>query len=148
MRILLAVDGSEPSAEAVKTVAERPWPSDTVVRVMNVVEIATPPVVGELTYVGDDIEAVRRENKKAGEHLVARVANSLDKEKVTVETVVREGDPASEIVEEAREWRADLIVVGSHGYTGFKRLVLGSVAQSVAGHAPCSVEVARRKASQ
>jgi nucleotide-binding universal stress UspA family protein len=73
------------------------------------------------------------------------MGDSLDKSKVTVETSMREGNPATEIVDEAKEWRADLIIVGSHGYTGFKRLVLGSVAQSVVGHAPCSVEVVRRK---
>ena len=146
MRILLAVDGSEYSAEAVKAVAERPWPSDTVVRVMTAVDTTPPAVIGESTYIGD-IEALREENKKAGEQLVVRVAESLDKAKLKMETVVREGNAISEIVEEAKEWRADLIVVGSHGYTGFKRLVLGSVAQSVVGHAPCSVEVVRRKES-
>src|SRR5207244_977811 len=105
----------------------------------------TPAIVGEVTSVGDDIEALRQETKKAGEQLVASVANSVEKSRVKVETAVREGDPASTIVEQAREWQADLIVVGSHGYTGLKRLVLGSVAQSVVGHAPCSVEVVRRK---
>ena len=58
---------------------------------------------------------------------------------------MRDGDPRSAIVDEAEEWGADLIVVGSHGYTGLKRWLLGSVAQSVVGHAPCSVEVVRRK---
>jgi nucleotide-binding universal stress UspA family protein len=145
MRILLAVDGSEYSAQAVKAVIERPWPSNTFVRVMHAIDTPTPPVVGEITYVGDDMEAVRQANQKAGEELVARVANSLDNAKLKVETVVREGKPEFEIVEEAKEWRSDLIVIGSHGYTGFKRLVLGSVAQSVVGHAPCSVEVVRQK---
>jgi nucleotide-binding universal stress UspA family protein len=58
---------------------------------------------------------------------------------------VRYGDARSCIVDEAKEWGADLIVVGSHGYTGLKRLLLGSVAQSVVTHAPCSVEVVRGK---
>jgi nucleotide-binding universal stress UspA family protein len=112
---------------------------------MHAVDTPTPPVVGEIAYMGDDIAAVQQENKKAGEDLVAQVADSLHKAKLKVETAVREGKPEIEIVEEAKEWRADLIVIGSHGYTGFKRLVLGSVAQSVVGHAPCSVEVVRRK---
>jgi nucleotide-binding universal stress UspA family protein len=58
---------------------------------------------------------------------------------------VRHGDPRSVTIDEATEWRADLIVVGSHGYTGIKRLLLGSVAHSVVSHAPCSVEVVRQK---
>ena len=48
-------------------------------------------------------------------------------------------------VDEATEWPADLIVLGSHGYTGLKRWLLGSVAQSVVAHASCSVEVVRGK---
>jgi nucleotide-binding universal stress UspA family protein len=143
MRILLAVDGSEYSAQSVKAVIERPWPADTVVRVMHAEDIPTPPIVGEIAYVGDDLAAVQQENKKAGEELVTRVANLLEEAKLKVETAVREGKPEIQIVQEAKEWRADLIVIGSHGYTGFKRLVLGSVAHSVVGHAPCSVEVVR-----
>jgi len=53
----------------------------------------------------------------------------------------------SVIVDEAENWKADLIVVGSHGYTGIKKWLLGSVAQSVVSHAPCSVEVVRHRAS-
>jgi nucleotide-binding universal stress UspA family protein len=145
MKILLAVDGSEPSVEAVRAVADRPWPSGTVVRVMHAVSTPTPPVVGEITYMSQDVAAVQQENKKAGEEVVSAAANSLAGGQLQVETVLREGKADVEIVEEAKEWGADLIVIGSHGYTGLKRLVLGSVAQSVVGRAPCSVEVARRK---
>ena len=49
------------------------------------------------------------------------------------------------ILEEAREWGADLIVVGSHGRRGLERFLLGSVADSIAIHAECSVEVIRQK---
>jgi nucleotide-binding universal stress UspA family protein len=61
--------------------------------------------------------------------------------------MVREGKASDSIIDEAREWPADLIVMGTHGYTGFQKLVLGSVAQSVVSHAPCSVEVVRDRAS-
>ena len=112
---------------------------------MPAIDTPTPPVIGEIAYVGDTIAVAQQENKKAGEDLVDQVAESLGKAELKVEMAVRAGKPEIEIVEEAKEWRADLIVIGSHGYTGFKRLVLGSVAQSVVGHAPCSVEVVRRK---
>jgi nucleotide-binding universal stress UspA family protein len=81
----------------------------------------------------------------AGQEVVSSAANLLAGKQLKVETVLREGKADLEIVDEARDWGADLIVIGSHGYTGLKRLVLGSVAQSVVGRAPCSVEVARRK---
>jgi len=53
------------------------------------------------------------------------------------------GKPATKIVEGAKSWPADLIVVGSHGRGGVERLMLGSVAESVVRHAPCPVLVVR-----
>ncbi|HXI92958.1 MAG TPA: universal stress protein [Blastocatellia bacterium] len=70
------------------------------------------------------------------------------KKRITAETVVRPGDARSVIVDEAIEWSADLIVVGSHGYSGIKRWLLGSVAHSVVSHAPCSVHVVRKRAAE
>jgi nucleotide-binding universal stress UspA family protein len=54
---------------------------------------------------------------------------------------VRDGDPASEIVAEARDWGADLVVLGTHGRRGARRLFLGSVAETVLRHAPCATLV-------
>lgn len=53
------------------------------------------------------------------------------------------GTPATEIVRTAREWAADVIVIGSHGRHGLERVLLGSVAEAVMRHAPCSVLVVR-----
>jgi nucleotide-binding universal stress UspA family protein len=145
MKILLAIDGSEYSAEAVKVVAERPWPEGAVVRVLSAVEPVAPPAA-ELWYdAGGSLERARQELTARAEQLTAGVAETLRAGGLTAETAVRHGEPRSVIVDEAKEWGADLIVVGSHGHTGLKRWLLGSVAQSVVGHAPCSVEVARRK---
>ena len=60
------------------------------------------------------------------------------------EPEVREGDPAQEIVTSAREHEAGLVVVGTRGQTGLRRLILGSVARKVLVHATCSVLVVRR----
>jgi nucleotide-binding universal stress UspA family protein len=145
MRILLAVDLSLYSAAAVEAVATRPWPPDTVVRVLSAVELMPVPA-SELWYdAGGSLERARQEIRKQYEGLANRAARSLRDHGLTVEAVVREGDPRVVIVEEAREWSADLIVVGSHGHTGIKRWLMGSVAQSVVSHAPCSVEVVRQK---
>lgn len=54
---------------------------------------------------------------------------------------VRSGDPASEIVRAARDWRADLLVMGTHARHGPLRLLLGSVAETVLRHAPCATLV-------
>ena len=57
------------------------------------------------------------------------------------------GDAREILLDEARAWGAHLIVLGSHGKHGFDRLVLGSVSESVALYAQCSVEVIRRPAT-
>ncbi|MDQ3802426.1 MAG: universal stress protein [Acidobacteriota bacterium] len=145
MKILLAVDGSEYSAAAVEEVAARPWPSGTRVRVLSAVERVVPPAAEVWYDAGGSLEQARQEMTKHADQLTAGVAETLRGGGLTAETAVRDGDPRSVIVDEAKEWDADLIVVGSHGYTGLKRWLLGSVAQAVAGHAPCSVEIVRRK---
>lgn len=145
MKILLAIDGSEYSAEAAKAVATRPWPEGTQVRVLTAVESVVPPAAGIWYDAGGSLEGVRQEMTAQAEQLAAGVAETLRAGGLTAETAVRHGEPRSVIVDEAKEWDADLIVVGSYGYTGLKRWLLGSVAQSVVSHAPCSVEVVRRK---
>jgi nucleotide-binding universal stress UspA family protein len=77
--------------------------------------------------------------------LTQKTSKSLKRKGIRIESKVLEGDARSAILDEARAWSADLIVLGSHGYTGIKRLLLGSVASSVVSHAPCSVEIVRRK---
>jgi nucleotide-binding universal stress UspA family protein len=56
------------------------------------------------------------------------------------------GDPRSVLVEAARREKADLIVIGSHGRSGVAKLLLGSVASHIVGHAPCNVLVVKRPA--
>lgn len=148
MNILLAVDGSSHSASAVQAVSTRPWPQGSHVRVLSIVENAGPPPMGDLMVgAGGDLDKLRRQQTEEAKKLTTRVAGSLQVKGLSVETAIREGNPRDNIIEEARHWPADLIVLGSHGYTGIKRLVLGSVAQSVVSHAPCSVEVVRDRAA-
>jgi nucleotide-binding universal stress UspA family protein len=148
MKILLAIDDSQYSAGAVETVAARPWPPGTIVRVLSAVENIVVPSA-ELWYdAAGDFESARQELTKRAEQLTARVAEQIAAKGLAVETAVRQGDPRSTIVDEAKEWSADLIVVGSHGRTGIKRWLLGSIAQSVVSHAPCSVEVVRQKPAE
>jgi nucleotide-binding universal stress UspA family protein len=93
------------------------------------------------------LEQLQQQRTKEASQLTEKVAKSLAASGLSTETVVHDGDPRSVIVDEAENWKADLIVVGSHGYTGIKKWLLGSVAQSVVSHAPCSVEVVRSRAS-
>jgi len=145
MKILLAINDSSYSATAVEEVRTRPWPPGTTVRVLSAIEPITPPAAQLWFDAGGSLDGVAQEMKRQHEELTARAADSLRENGLIAESVVREGDPRSVIVDEARDWPADLIVIGSHGYSGIKRWLLGSVAQSVVSHAPCSVEVVRQK---
>ncbi|HEU0184073.1 MAG TPA: universal stress protein, partial [Blastocatellia bacterium] len=60
-------------------------------------------------------------------------------------TQIISGAPREVILDEAESWGADLIVLGSHGYKGWRRFLLGSVSHAVATHAHCSVEIVRQK---
>ena len=145
MKILLAVDSSEYSAIAIKEVAKRPWLPRSTIRVVSVVEPITPPAA-ELWYDGGgDLEIANREMQKRATELTKATAAKLRGLGLKIEAVVRVGHARTAIVDEARKWSADLIVLGSHGRTGLERLLLGSVALSVVTHAPCSVEVVRSK---
>lgn len=153
MNILLAVDGSAPSETAVREVASHPWPQPSVARVLYVEPIPMLAVgaypmpaatMGTTTWPAAVIDAEREMAERAAAK-AAQFAEALKSTGMTTEFKQRRGDARSEILDEAKEWPADLIVVGSHGYTGFKRWLLGSVAQAVVSHAPCSVEVVRRQ---
>jgi len=144
MKILLAIDGSPHSQAAVDEITRRPWPTGTSVRVVSVIRPYTPPAT-EVVMTGATIDDIRARQMQEAEQLTRHAGELVTGPGLSVETVVREGDPRSAILDEAESWGADLIVVGSHGRTGLKRLVLGSVAQAIVAHAHCSVEVVRRR---
>lgn len=149
MKILLAVDGSTYSVPAVKVLLARPWPEGTTVRVLTAVPIEFPPELGVPGGVGmapstfalySDAQQERTDEANA---MVSALATQLERAGIDAAGVARTGDPAGVILDEARDWGADLILVGSHGRTGLRKLFMGSVAQKVVARATCSVEVAR-----
>ena len=149
MKILLAVDGSLCSESAVNEVASRQWPVGTQVKVLCAVTVPQPNAPDPFHVVGP-MRLQLLEKKQAEVYdLVTRTADWLRDNAVAntlqIEAAVVEGDPKVVIIEEAERWRADLIVVGCHGYGPVKRFLLGSVSLAVAMHAPCSVEIVRQR---
>jgi nucleotide-binding universal stress UspA family protein len=144
MHILVPTDGSEDAENAVKMVATVPWPSGTEARVISCPEL--PNLIGEFPYYSpDQIEELSKNGEAHAKESVRKAAAMLAKTALKICTEVTEpkDSPARAILEMADEWKADLIVMGSHGRRGLDRIVLGSVSESVALHARCSVEVAR-----
>ena len=144
MQILLAIDGSPHSQAAVDEIARRPWPTSSTVRIISVIQPYTPPAT-EFVLAGATLEDIRQHLASSAGQIASGAGVALKEAGLSTETTVREGDPRSAIVDEADEWGADLIIVGSHGRTGLKRWLLGSVAQAIVEHASCSVEVVRRR---
>ena len=152
MKILLAVDGSTFGDKAAAEVARRPWPADTQVRVLSVVEVpmplaAEPYMLSDQFYVEAEA-ALRRRAADAAGRAAEVLQRSLEAQGVRVTAEVIAGSASRVIVEEAEKWGADLIVLGSHGRGFWGRLLLGSVSQAVASHAPCSVEIVRRRGAE
>jgi nucleotide-binding universal stress UspA family protein len=142
MKVLLALDGSTASKNATRAVAERPWPEGTMVRVLSVAHWI-PPTTPFFNEVAVDYERLVREFLDAASEIAKRAADELEGAGLRVESAVRQGDPRVAIIDEATDWGANLIVMGSHGRTGIERWLMGSVAEYVVRHAQCSVEVVR-----
>jgi nucleotide-binding universal stress UspA family protein len=77
--------------------------------------------------------------KAEAEQTLERYGEPLRRRGLRVETLVREGYPATVIEEEALSLQADLIVIGTRGHSGLKHLLLGSIAERVVEKAPCPV---------
>lgn len=143
MKILLAVDGSACSNAAVASVAARPWPPGSSLKIISAVELPFMPTPETWalpdSYYAQLEEAAQEQAQKAVDDAAARLAQS----QLEITTEVQNGRARDVILNEAENWKADLLVVGSHGYSGWQRFWLGSVSQSIASHAHCSVEIVR-----
>jgi len=152
MKVLLAVDASEGSEAAVRAMLTRFQPSTTEVRVLHAVEwLKEMPLSFAYgrgpTAPHDIVESRAKSFQRAGE-LVERIEGQLKDAGFRVSVSTPDEDPRHAIIEAAREWQADLIVMGSHGRRGLDRVFMGSVAEAVVRHAGCSVDIERAAAHQ
>jgi nucleotide-binding universal stress UspA family protein len=146
-KILLATDGSESSAKAAASIAKRPWPAQSEIRIISVVQLLTADVPSLMSSISapvpDLIDEIYKLGRTRGQEGIADARKTLSATGLTVSDATPIGEPRAMILDEAKTWGADLIVLGSHGRHGLDRLVMGSVAEAVASHAHCSVEVVR-----
>jgi len=149
MKILLAVDGSSYSEVATGLVKA--------LKIGRKAEATVLTVIPEHVFVGGHSladflgrsAALKSEVRKAEEEkaleLVSQPSKSLTARGLKVETVVRRGSPADEIVKTCRSIQADLVVVGLKGTSDAPDFLLGGVAQKVMKYVPCSVLVAKKE---
>jgi nucleotide-binding universal stress UspA family protein len=120
------------------------------VRIISVVEPPAPLTAESFGMVSTDYfveaeKALRNAAREALKRAETKFREGGAEIKFLVTTEVLTGSPRRVIVEEAEKWGADLVVIGSHGYRSWERLLLGSVSQAVALHAECSVLIVREK---
>jgi nucleotide-binding universal stress UspA family protein len=149
VKILLAVDGSHYSAAAIGLVKA--------LRIGKKAEITVLTVVSERVLLGGrslvDLlgrspvlkTQVRKAEEERALELLTKLSKPLATLELKVETMVRRGNPADEIIKTCRSIQADLTVVGLKGANDAPEFLLGGVAHKVVKHAPCSVLVAKQE---
>jgi nucleotide-binding universal stress UspA family protein len=135
-RLLVATDGSEYSRKAVNKALDLLQNSGGTLTVVSVLEIS-PHIYAVAPEVAE-------EKIKLPQKYVEEVKDLAASRGIQAEGVVREAECANEVIcDIAGKQSIDLIVLGSHGRTGLKRLLMGSVTESVIAHAPCPVLVVK-----
>ena len=151
MRVLLAIDHSDCSAKATETVIEQFVPAHTHITVLHADDwprgMPAEMSFAEGSASARRILALHKLRRQSAAALLESTADRLRHAGFTTAASLKDGDPRQAIIDGAKECRADLIVLGSHGKRGLDRM-LGSVSDSIARHAPCSVEIVRTPPAQ
>lgn len=146
MNILLVVDDSRSSSAVIDAVlAQRPA-RETIVKVLDVLEPPALLVAREMGGYDPELETALQAEREDAEASVESVARVLRSHGFEVMAATEYGNAKAKILEVAEKWPADLIVLDAHEHGGLESLLSRSVAQSVAKHASCSVELVRTPA--
>ena len=139
-KVLVPVDFSEPSRKAIRYAQVFAEQFGAKLTLLHVVEpLSYPPDFAVVPLLPPDAEGLRlRELTTHLEDLSRSVGG-----RVQTEALVISGRPWQGVVDYAKESETDLIIVSTHGYTGFKHVLLGSVTEKIVRHAPCPVLVVR-----
>jgi nucleotide-binding universal stress UspA family protein len=147
MRILITTDGSDFSRAAIEKCCRMVVkPAETAIKVVSVYEMTFPlDIFPTPTDFTERLESSAREQAEE----FARRAETMIREyfpdsDIDLTTQIAVGSPEQILIEEAKEWNADLVVVGSHGRGFWGRMLLGSTTDALVHHAPCSVLVVRK----
>jgi nucleotide-binding universal stress UspA family protein len=142
MKVLVALDQVTCAEEVMEFVTKHTWNEGTEFSLIHVV--APMALDMPMASFPDFLESMCQAAQEDGRHMLNKVANTIKNQLgCTVQTLVVVGHAKQVIVSQAKEWNADLIIVGSHGRHGFEKFFYGSVSEEISGAAPCSVLVLR-----
>ncbi len=133
-RLMLCLDGSEYAAAALQTIASRAWPDGTEVCLLTAVGPFSDLTVSDFKVDMERAQAL---------HQAAR--DVLQPRQFKLSSTIKDGDPKRVILEQAEQWQADGLFLGSRGLNRFHRFWLGSVSTAVVARAGCSVEIVRAR---
>ena len=140
-KVLFTTDGSKFAEESIPYAADLAKQCGAGLEVLTVIEnpvfYGTPEATA--IYDAEFYRSLASELEKLAQGAIDRAVAAAKNRGVAANGKVRRGSPADEVVAEAKEWGADVIVVSTHGRTGMGRLFLGSVANAIVHHAPCPV---------
>jgi len=141
-KILVPLDGSRLAESVIDYVERIAEPARTTVTLLQVVAPVKP---GSLLRL-DESAALRTiaDQRAEAERYLERIRARLERRRIAARTVVRAGDPAAIIVDRVRAEGADLVAMTTHGRSGLRRLLMGSVAESVLRKSPATVLLTRR----
>ncbi|MDQ4016371.1 MAG: universal stress protein [Thermoproteota archaeon] len=148
-KILVPVDGSNASLKGLEYAAHlaKLEASDTELIVVHILEdVKQGGAIGLQAKYGNVrlVEGFKRARREAALKWLRQIEETAKKKGIRLKTEVLDGDSKVKIIiDYAKKNSVDLIVIGSTGVTGFKRLLLGSVANAVVSNAPCPVMVVR-----
>ena len=137
--ILVATDGSEYGNAAVNEALENAKKYSGALKIMHAINIMADFQEESPFLLPQIIEDITKRVRSNLDALKLRA----EKEGVSAETFIIEGEPYRTIVDLAEELKSDVIILGSHGRTGMQRLLMGSVTERVIGHANCAVLVVK-----
>lgn len=137
-RILIAHDGSKSSEKALKKAFQI---AETFGSSLTVLSVIPELYLTELMEIDRAriLDTMTKETMEMMEKIKAK-----SKHPKSLKTVIKQGDPADEILNAAEKMRADVIITGSHGRHGAQRFLLGSVSSKIVDHADCDVLVVKR----
>jgi nucleotide-binding universal stress UspA family protein len=144
-RILVPIDGSPTSGRGLREAIGFAKGQKARLQLVHVVDVHNAMLAGLAS--GDAVTDLAAALNERGRRLLESAAALARKSGLACETVLLEsltGPVASPIVRQARKWHADLIVIGTHGRRGLKRLVMGSDAEQIVRNAPAPVMLVRR----
>jgi len=143
MKILIAIEDESFGNTIVDFVIAHEWPEQSEAVLLHAIEPIYVPAMGcyPTDYVADYNEECSRSAKSLLLTLGTKLAKALPTMKVSEELM--SGNPRDCILDKAKDWDADLIVVGSHGRSGIGKFVLGSVSTSILSSAKCTVMLVR-----